>query len=71
LVIRELSTWPYVKNEGAEAAAAEWEPAPYLDTPGSFAEVGQAFDEGLIEGDALDQILDRLRRGPRSRMTTL
>lgn len=57
-LIRELSSWPYVKNEGAAAAAAEWESTPYLDTPGSFAEVGQAFDEGLIDGDAYDLILD-------------
>lgn len=57
-MIRELSTWPYTKNEGATAAAAEWESTPYLDTPGSFAEVGQAFDQGLIDGDAYEQILD-------------
>jgi hypothetical protein len=57
-MIRELSAWPYVKNEGAAAAAAEWESTPYVETPGSFAEVGRAFDEGLIDGDAYDQILD-------------
>lgn len=57
-LIWELSAWPYVKNEGAAAAAAEWDSTPYLDTPGSFAEVGQAFDEGLIDGDAYDLILD-------------
>ncbi|WP_369745664.1 hypothetical protein [Paenarthrobacter sp. AMU7] len=57
-MIRELSAWPYPKNEGAAAAAAEWESTPYMDTPGSFAEVGRAFDEGLIDGDAYDQILD-------------
>lgn len=57
-VIHELSSWPYAMNEGAAAAAAEWESTPYLDTPGSFAEVGRAFDEGLIDGDAYDQILD-------------
>lgn len=57
-MIRELSAWPYKRNEGAAAAAAEWESTPYVDTPGSFAEVGRAFDEGLIDGDAYDQILD-------------
>jgi len=57
-MIHELSAWPYAKNEGAAAAAAEWESTPYLDTPGSFAEVGRAFDEGLIDGAAYDQILD-------------
>ncbi|WP_299168999.1 hypothetical protein [uncultured Arthrobacter sp.] len=57
-MIRELSSWPYPRNEGAVAAAAEWESTPYMDTAGSFAEVGQAFDEGLIDGDAYDRILD-------------
>lgn len=56
-MIRELSTWPYAKNEGADAAASEWDSTPYLDTPGSFAEVGKAFDEGLIDGEAYDEIL--------------
>ena len=63
-VIRELSAWPYSKNEGAAAAAAEWESTPYVDTPGSFAEVGRAFDEGLIDGDAYDQILDASDEAP-------
>ncbi|WP_422759345.1 hypothetical protein [Paenarthrobacter sp. C1] len=63
-MIRELSAWPYLKNEGAAAAAAEWESTPYLDTPGSFAEVGRAFDEGLIDGDAYDQILDASDEAP-------
>ncbi|WP_125612051.1 hypothetical protein [Specibacter cremeus] len=63
-MIRELSAWPYAKNEGAAAAAAEWESTPYLDTPGSFAEVGRAFDEGLIDGDAYDQILDASDEAP-------
>jgi hypothetical protein len=57
-MIRELSAWPYAENEGAAAAAREWESTPYVDTPGSFAEVGRAFDEGLIDGDAYDAILD-------------
>jgi hypothetical protein len=63
-MIRELSAWPYTKNEGAAAAGAEWESTPYLDTPGSFAEVGQAFDEGLIDGDAYDRILDASDEAP-------
>jgi hypothetical protein len=57
-MIHELSAWPYARNEGTAAAAEEWESTPYLDTPGSFAEVGRAFDEGLIDGDAYDLILD-------------
>lgn len=57
-VIRELSAWPYVQNEGAAAAQAEWDSTPYPDTPGSFAEVGQAFDDGLIDAEAYDLILD-------------
>jgi hypothetical protein len=56
-MIRELSALPYAKNEGAAAAAAGWDSTPYLDTRGSFAEVGRAFDEGLIDGGAYDQIL--------------
>jgi hypothetical protein len=63
-MIRELSAWPYATNKGAAAAAAEWESTPYLDTPGSFAEVGRAFDEGLIDGDAYDQILDASDEAP-------
>lgn len=57
-LIRELSVWPYVKNEGAAAAQAEWDSTPYPDTPGSFAEVGKAFDDGLIDAEAYDLILD-------------
>lgn len=63
-MIRELSAWPYPKNEGAAAAAAEWDSTPYPDTPGSFEEVGRAFDEGLIDGDAYDQILDASNEVP-------
>lgn len=63
-MIRQLSVWPYTENGGAAAAAAEWESTPYMDTPGSFAEVGQAFDEGLIDGDAYDEILDASDEAP-------
>jgi len=65
-MIRELSAWPYVRNEGQAAAQEEWDSTPYPDTPGSFAEVGQAFDEGLIDGDAYDQILDAFDEIPKA-----
>ena len=51
-------------TSGAAAAAAEWESTPYMDTPGSFAEVGRAFDEGLIDGGAYDAILDPSDEAP-------
>lgn len=37
---------------------------PSLDTPGSFAEVGRAFDEGRTDGDAYDQIPDASDEAP-------
>ncbi|MFH5877587.1 hypothetical protein [Arthrobacter sp. NA-172] len=46
------------------AAQAEWDSTPYPDTPGSFEEVGQAFDEGLIDGEAYDLILLALSATP-------
>ena len=57
-LIRELSAWPYPWNEGAHDAVHEldWMPGP--EPPGSFEEVGRAFDEGLIDGDAYNRILD-------------
>ncbi|MCA4135303.1 helix-turn-helix domain-containing protein [Arthrobacter sp. M4] len=65
-MIRELSVWAYAKNEGLAAAQAEWDSTPYPDTPGSFEEVGQAFDEGLIDGEAYDLILDASDEVPAS-----
>lgn len=65
-MIRELSAWPYVKNEGLAAAQDEWESTPYPDTPGSFEEVGQAFDEGLIDAEAYELILDASDEVPAS-----
>ena len=66
-MIRELSAWPYVKNEGLAAAQAEWDSTPYPDTPGSFEEVGQAYDEGLIDGGAYDTILAASDKVPESK----
>ncbi|MCW3768863.1 MULTISPECIES: helix-turn-helix domain-containing protein [Paenarthrobacter] len=57
-LIRELSAWPYPWNEGADDAVHELDWMPCPEPPGSFEEVGRAFDEGLIDGDAYNQILD-------------
>lgn len=59
-MVRQLSAWPYARNEGLAAAHPEWDSTPCPDTPGSLEEVGQAFDEGLIDAEAHDQILHAL-----------
>ena len=57
-MINELSVWPYVRDDGADDGVHELDFTPYPVPPGTFEEVGQAFDEGLIDGDAYEQILD-------------
>lgn len=58
-MIRQLSAWPYVKKEDpTEQLAMEWKAILPPDPPGTFEEVGEAFDKGLIDAEAYDCILD-------------
>lgn len=71
-MIRQLSTWPYVKAlDHTEQLAAEWKAILPPDPPGTFEEVGEAFDKGLIDGDAYDIILDAADDAPDTSLTTL
>jgi transcriptional regulator with XRE-family HTH domain len=58
-MIRQLSAWPYVQTpDHAEQLAMEWKAILPPDPPGTFEEVGEAFDKGLIDGEAYDIILE-------------
>lgn len=58
-MIRQLSAWTYVKRQDpTEQLAAEWKAILSPDAPGTFEEVGEAFDKGLIDAEAYDRILD-------------
>src|SRR5438132_4272609 len=58
-MIRQLSAWPYVKApDHSEQLAREWKAVLPPDPPGTFEEVGEAFDRGLIDAEAYDIILD-------------
>ncbi|MFJ4264658.1 hypothetical protein ACIPYU_19635 [Paenarthrobacter nicotinovorans] len=64
-MIRQLSTWQYVKSpDHAEQLAKEWKAILPPNPPGTFEEVGTAFDKGLIDGDAYDIILDAAEDAP-------
>jgi hypothetical protein len=58
-MIHQLSAWPYVKvPDHTDQLATEWKAILPPSPPGTFEEVGEAFDKGLIDGDAYDIILD-------------
>ena len=58
-MIRELSAWPYLKRpDHSELLAMDWKPILPDDPPGTVEEVGEAFDRGLIDGDAYEKILN-------------
>lgn len=58
-MIRQLSAWPYVKKpDHSEQLAREWKAILPPDPPGTFEEVGEAFDRDLIDAEAYDVILD-------------
>ncbi|UUL75526.1 helix-turn-helix transcriptional regulator [Pseudarthrobacter sp. Fe7] len=64
-MIRQLSAWPYVKSpDHTEQLATEWKAILPPDPPGTFEEVGEAFDKGLIDGEAYDIILDASEDAP-------
>lgn len=64
-MIRQLSKWPYVKApDHTEQLAMEWKAILPPDPPGTFEEVGEAFDKGLIDGEAYDIILDASEDAP-------
>lgn len=58
-MIRQLSVWSYVKkHDPTEQLATEWKAILPPDPPGTFEEVGEAFDKGLIDAEAYELILD-------------
>ena len=58
-MIRQLSAWPYAKApDHSEQLSKEWKAILPPDQPGTFEEVGEAFDRGLIDAEAYDLILD-------------
>lgn len=64
-MIRQLSAWRYVKApDHTEQLATEWKAILPPDPPGTFEEVGEAFDKGLIDGVAYDIILDASEDAP-------
>ncbi|WP_059388320.1 helix-turn-helix domain-containing protein [Arthrobacter sp. Hiyo1] len=64
-MIRQLSAWPYAKApDNTEQLAMEWKAILPPNPPGTFEEVGEAFDRGLIDGDAYDIILDAAEDAP-------
>ncbi|OOP62741.1 hypothetical protein BMF89_08375 [Arthrobacter sp. SRS-W-1-2016] len=64
-MIRQLSAWPYVKApDHTEQLSMEWKAILPPDPPGTFEEVGEALDKGLIDGDAYDIILDAAEDTP-------
>ncbi|WP_369745622.1 hypothetical protein [Paenarthrobacter sp. AMU7] len=66
-MVRQLSAWPYVKApDHADQLAREWKAILPPNPPGTFDEVGEAFDKGLIDGDAYDTILDAAEDAPDS-----
>lgn len=58
-MIRQLSAWPYAKQlDSTEQLATEWKAILPPEAPGTFDEVGEAFDRGLIDAEAYDTILE-------------
>jgi hypothetical protein len=58
-MIRQLSAWPYAKKQDStEQLATEWKAILPPEAPGTFDEVGEAFDRGLIDAEEYDTILE-------------
>ncbi|UWX98376.1 hypothetical protein N2K95_06925 [Arthrobacter zhaoxinii] len=58
-MIRQLSTWPYAKKQdSAKQLATEWKAILPPEERGTFDEVAEAFDRGLIDAEAYDTILE-------------
>lgn len=60
-VIDELTRWEYVIPEAVEH---DYFDDLRFDTPGSFNEVGQAFDDGLIDGATYELVLNATAPAP-------
>ncbi|WP_431030907.1 hypothetical protein [Plantibacter sp. RU18] len=61
-LIDELTRWDYVIPEAREH---DFFDDLRFSTPGSFSDVGQARNEGLIDGDAYDLVLEATAYEPR------